>query len=207
MGPGTRTLDDRKYDLAEGRIFLVSMADDSRKVQQLKRDTIATSTIDRKIREFAQEQEVAAFFWNRNRGRKIVQTPSHRWRQKQSRERVAKCLDGPVKSWVRASLVSPCGPAPRPTTADGKGPQGSWADGGRIRHFLPGSNRCARADGYFEHLRGCRSRFQIASGRTPASRQPTRGCGGPVRSNSGRFAGCSTPPRRRGTWPGTYRTP
>ena len=66
-GAGTLTLDDREFDLAEGRIFLVSMADDSCKVQQLKRGTIATSTIDRKIREFAQEQEVAAFFSQKSR--------------------------------------------------------------------------------------------------------------------------------------------
>jgi hypothetical protein len=61
-GTGTLPLGDTKCDLADGFVFLVSTKDGSSKVQQVKRETIATSTIDRKIRELAKEKEVTTFF-------------------------------------------------------------------------------------------------------------------------------------------------
>jgi hypothetical protein len=61
-GTGTLTLSDTQYDLAEGFVFLVSTRDGLPKVQQVKRGTIAASTIDQKIRELAKEKEVTAFF-------------------------------------------------------------------------------------------------------------------------------------------------
>jgi hypothetical protein len=61
-GAGTLTLGDSKYDLADGCIFLVSMRNGSSNIQQVSRETIATSTIARRVRELKREEEITAFF-------------------------------------------------------------------------------------------------------------------------------------------------
>ena len=61
-GAGTLTLNDKKYGLAEGCIFLVSARRASVNVQQLSRAPIVTSEIGQWIRKLAKEKEFTEFF-------------------------------------------------------------------------------------------------------------------------------------------------
>jgi len=61
-GAGTLMLEDTKYDLADGFLFLVSIKDGLFKIHQVNCERIATGNIGQRIREMAKEKEVAAFF-------------------------------------------------------------------------------------------------------------------------------------------------